>query len=636
MSEIAILAPIDEIMDVAKKACIKIGKEIPIIKKVTLEDAISVSKELETNGTEVIISRGTIGMKISQSDIKIPVVQIPITGYDLLRSITEARKLGGRIGIADVPDVLQGIEVIESSLGITIEKIPVHSIDEVALSVESLLKKKIDVLIGKSVYVDNCKTDAVKTVVLSSGIESIIQAINEAETLIEVRRAELKRTKQLQTILDVIGEGVIAVDENGFITAFNPSALKILKIQSKEIIGMHIEDILSDSHISKVISTGNEELNKILEINGVQIITSHVPIRHEENIFGAVCTFQELTKLQQQEQEIRKKLLHRGHITKYHLNNIVGKSKSYQAVIEKAKKYSQVDSTVLLTGETGVGKEVFSQLIHSLSNRSDGPFVAVNCAAIPKNLIESELFGYVEGAFTGARKGGKAGLFELAHQGTIFLDEIGELEESVQAQLLRVLQEGEVMRIGDERVIPINIRVIAASNRNFEKMVKNGEFREDLYYRLNILDIMIPPLRERVEDIPLLCKSFISELKQKINPEIIGFTSKAMELLQKYQWPGNIRQLRNIVERCMILSPHQMIQVETVLDAGGKDFENIIIKKTNQQLEDHQGKDKLVEYQRDYVLDVLKQVNGNKTEAAKILGIGRTTLWRMLNNQKRR
>lgn len=244
----------------------------------------------------------------------------------------------------------------------------------------------------------------------------------------------------------------------------------------------------------------------------------------------------------------------------------------YKKAIQKVKKYSQVDSTILLTGETGVGKEVFAHLIHSFSKRSEGPFVAVNCAAIPENLLESELFGYVEGAFTGAKKGGKTGLFELAHQGTIFLDEIGELAESLQAQLLRVLQEGEVMRLGDERVIPINIRVIAASNRDFEKMVEEGRFRADLYYRLNILDIPIPSLRERIADIPLLCNFFIEELEPGIRRNIRGFTADAMKILQNYHWPGNIRQLRNIVERAMILSPDKVIDSDTVLAAGEKTF----------------------------------------------------------------
>ncbi|MET3508022.1 sigma 54-interacting transcriptional regulator [Halalkalibacter oceani] len=628
MSEIVILAPINELVEVAQEACEKTGEQIPI-KKVSLAEAVHIAKQCEQAGAEIIISRGTVGSTISGSDITIPVVQIPITGYDLLRTIMKAFKYGMKVGIADTAEVLQGVESIEASLGRKIEKVQVNTLEEVKAGVAELLERKIDVLIGKNIYVNEVKETDVKTVMLSSGVESVIQAINEAKSLIDVRRAEISRTKQLKAILDFIAEGVIAVDDKGIITVCNPPVSNILNIPYDRLIGRPIEEVFSNSRIKKVIATGKEELNRIQEENGVKIITNQIPIRHENSVFGAVCTFQELQVLQRQEQEIRKKLLHRGHVTKYRFENIVGKSPVFLEALEKVRRYSQVDSTVLLTGETGVGKEVFAHLLHAYSKRSDGPFVAVNCAAIPANLLESELFGYVDGAFTGARKGGKTGLFELAHRGTIFLDEIGELDESLQAQLLRVLQEGEVMRLGDERVIPIDIRVIAASNRDFAKMMEEAKFRADLYYRLNILDIIIPALRERADDIPLLCDYFIAELTPSIQREIKGFDQEALTLLQRYQWPGNIRQLRNVVERSMILSPESTISAETVKVAGGKDFADYIAAEKGEA----QDQGKLQNFERDYILQVLKQVNGNKTEAAKILGIGRTTLWRKINNK---
>lgn len=631
MSEIAILTPIDGLIQVSREAAKKTGEEVTV-KKVSFQNAVEAAKEFEKNGTEVIISRGTLGLMLLESDINLPVVQIPITGYDLLRTIKEAQKLGEKIGIADNEEILQGIETIESVLGLSIEKHCVSMPEEAEAAVESLCKKQIDVLIGKSIFTNKVKKETIRTVILTSGVESVIQAINEARSLINVRRSEIKRTKELQAILDFIADGVIAVDEKGVITVCNPSVYSILNLPYDSVIGKSIDDILVHSRMSKVLSTGKEELNRIQDENGVKVVANRIPIRHEQKVLGAVCTFQEINRIQQQEQEIRKKLLHRGHVTKYSLHNIVGESEMYQKAIQKVKKYSQVDSTILLTGETGVGKEVFAHLIHSFSKRSEGPFVAVNCAAIPENLLESELFGYVEGAFTGAKKGGKTGLFELAHQGTIFLDEIGELAESLQAQLLRVLQEGEVMRLGDERVIPINIRVIAASNRDFEKMVEEGRFRADLYYRLNILDIPIPSLRERIADIPLLCNFFIEELEPGIRRNIRGFTADAMKILQNYHWPGNIRQLRNIVERAMILSPDKVIDSDTVLAAGGKDFLGMQELKADHEKDDEGDETKLYHLEKEYILNVLKQVNGNKTEAAKILGIGRTTLWRKINS----
>ncbi|RFU65248.1 sigma 54-interacting transcriptional regulator [Peribacillus glennii] len=633
MSEIAILVPIEELMPVALEACEKAEEDITV-KMVHFDEAAAIARKFAKEGTEVIISRGTLAMKIIELDIGIPVVQIPITGFDLLRTIMKAYKNGEKIGIADDLEVIHGIESIEASLGFSIEKYVMDAKTDVGTAVQTLIERNIDVLIGKSVYVNQVKKLNVNTVILSSGVESVSQAIHEAKSLLEVRRTELKRTKQLQAILDFIADGVIAVDENGIITVCNPSARKILNITNEGIIGKPVDHFLVHSRLKEVISSGKEELNKIQDENGVKIIANRIPIRHENSVFGAVCTFQELKKLQQQEQEIRKKLMHRGHVTKYHEDNIVGESEIFIKAIDKAKKYAQVDSTVLLSGETGVGKEVFAQLIHRFSKRAEGPFVAVNCAAIPLNLLESELFGYVEGAFTGAKKGGKTGLFELAHQGTIFLDEIGELAESLQAQLLRVLQEGEVMRLGDERVIPIDIRVIAASNRDLGSMVDEGKFRADLYYRLDILNIMIPSLNERREDIPLLCNYFTEELKKNIQKDIAGFTNEAVEILQNYHWPGNIRQLRNIVERCIILAEDNFINEETVMAAGGKDFLDLDMKRGGLPKTNGQYFGNLPNDEHNRIVEVLKRVNGNKTEAAKILGIGRTTLWRKIKENE--
>lgn len=640
MSSIVIIAPFENLAKVSEETCLELGEQIPIILG-TVDDAVIKAKEAEQLGAEVIISRGTAAWRIIDSGIALPVVQIPITGYDLLRAYLEARKLGERIGIADTPEVLRGVERLESIFQCKIEKFPIYSLEEVETSITTLMDKGIDVLIGKMVYVKLLQSfhyTNIRTVILSSGSESIVQSINEAKNLLKVRRQEAAQAKQLRAILDFIRDGVIAVDEYGKVTVCNPAVEKIFNLPSQHIIGKKIDDVFNNSRIMHVLQSGMEELNRIQEENGVKIITNRIPILHNEQVIGVVSTFQEVSKLQQQEQEIRKKLSYRGHVTKYEMNDVIGSSPVFKQAMEKVSKYASVDSTVLLTGETGVGKEVFAHLIHRLSGRAEGPFVAVNCAAIPENLLESELFGYVEGAFTGAKKGGKTGLFELAHGGTIFLDEIGELTEALQVRLLRVLQEGEVMRLGDERVIPINIRVLTATNRDLEDMVSEGKFRADLFYRVNILHIHVPSLRERAEDIPLLCNHFFQELKKQIPKEIEGFQPLAMRMLQEYHWPGNIRQLRNFVERAMILTSDKWISCDTVLEAGGKSFLNIKKKIVNlQQTEAENCAEKedqgdLRETEKELILRVMQQVNGNRTEAAKILGIGRSTLWRKLKN----
>ena len=636
MSSIVIIAPFESLAGTAEEACTMLGEQISIV-NANMDNAIALAKQAEEAGAEVIISRGTVAWRISDSDIQLPIVQIPITGYDLLRAFLEARQLGERIGIADTPDVLRGVESLESIFQWKIEKYPIYSLEEMEESVTALVNKGIDVLVGKFIYVQMLQNSSIKTVVLSSGAESVIQSITEAKNLVQVRRTEAAQAKRLRAILDFIRDGVIAVDAEGIVTVCNPAVEKIFQFPSEHLVGKKVDDVLTHSRIMHVLQSGKEELNRIQEENGVKIITNRVPILQGEEVIGVVSTFQEVSILQKQEQEIRKKLSYRGHVAKYQPQDVIGQSPVFQQALGKVKKYAAVDSTVLLSGETGVGKEVFAHLIHQLSSRTDGPFVAVNCAAIPDNLLESELFGYVEGAFTGAKKGGKTGLFELAHGGTIFLDEIGELTESLQVRLLRVLQEGEVMRLGDERVIPINVRVVTASNRDLEEMVSEGSFRADLFYRINILHIHVPSLRERVEDIPLLCQHFFVELKKQIPKDVDGFHPTAMRMMKEYNWPGNIRQLRNFVERSLILTTDQWITYETILEAGGKGFQSIGRKFRSQF---QSGEDEIVvedqaklrDSEREHILRVLEQVDGNRTEAAKILGIGRSTLWRKLRD----
>lgn len=272
------------------------------------------------------------------------------------------------------------------------------------------------------------------------------------------------------------------------------------------------------------------------------------------------------------------------------------------------------------------------QSIHNLSTRSNGPFVAVNCAALPENLLESELFGYVEGAFTGAKKGGRQGLFELAHSGTLFLDEIGEMPLPLQSRILRVLQEKEVMPLGGEKVIPVDVRIVAATNKNLLQMVKAGNFREDLYYRLNILRIHMPTLQERKTDIPLLIAKFLQDMKN-INLRITGMSEDAQKYLMNYNWPGNIRQFVNMMERIMLLSTGPLIDLRDVQDAYADDLEkDIVVTSNEQESQIVNNVQKLSDVEESFLNKILAEENFNFTKAAKRLGIHRTTLWRKLKN----
>ncbi|MEA4848636.1 MAG: sigma 54-interacting transcriptional regulator, partial [Clostridiaceae bacterium] len=395
-----------------------------------------------------------------------------------------------------------------------------------------------------------------------------------------------------------------------------------------------VDDVVENSRINYVLKTGEAELSEIQHIGEISIVTNRVPIVVEGEVIGVVATFQELEKIQKVESQIRKKLFLKGHIAKARFADIIGESKAIIQAKEKGRQYAEVDSTIMILGETGTGKELFAQSIHNASPREDKPFVAVNCAALPENLLESELFGYVEGAFTGARKGGKAGLFELAHGGTIFLDEISEMSPKLQARFLRVLQEKEVVRLGDDRVIPVDVRVIAASNRDLYNQVEKGDFREDLYYRLCVLRLEIPPLRKRTSDISYLVNYFIQEKSRKLSKSTKGITPDAMRRLVIYDWPGNVRHLENIIERSIVICKSEEIDIDIVCEAmggapgfscgendkAGKDTDSVITanKRAINQIE------------YDMINKILEENKGNKMLTAEKLGISVTTLWRKI------
>lgn len=346
----------------------------------------------------------------------------------------------------------------------------------------------------------------------------------------------------LEAVLDAAQEGIIFVSTEGNITLFNQEASTILGIDSQVALDKPCTEVLSDFPIEQVIKTKEPMPRQTIQIQGLHLVTTMIPLLLDGTFSGVIVTFQDVTHVQRMEQEIRKKKTESGLTTKYTFADNAGDSRLMTQTRHIAKKLARSEYTVLITGESGTGKEIFAQSIHEHSSRRNGPFVAVNFAGITQSLAESELFGYAEGAFTGAMRGGKLGLFELAQNGTIFLDEIGDAPLKIQAAILRVLQERQVMRVGGSKIVPTNVRVIAATNKHLEHMIREGTFREDLFYRLNQLPLEIPPLRERKEDIPALIDYFLEQkhIQMRFSPEI-------MEKLSAYRWPGNVRELESLI-----------------------------------------------------------------------------------------
>lgn len=348
---------------------------------------------------------------------------------------------------------------------------------------------------------------------------------------------------QLGILMGILDIAIIGVDKDNFICSCNEGAEKILNRKSINLIGNSACDILSCVPFGEVRETKQEIRSRLVTVNGEYVNLNITPVIKAENYMGAFAVLQRFKEEEQKQHELRRQLLNKGHKAKYTFDDILGESGAIKKIKEIAKKMAKTNSAVLITGESGTGKELFAHAVHNYSDRKDYPFVAVNCAAIPENLLESELFGYEEGAFTGAKKGGKIGLFEFAHMGTLFLDEIEGMSPALQIKLLRVIQEKEIMKIGGGKVINIDVRIIAATNEELRKLVKENKFRKDLYYRINTLPITIPPLREREDDVYLLLEKFKTEIGADFK-----FTPKAKEAFKMYNWEGNIRELKNYVE----------------------------------------------------------------------------------------
>ncbi len=448
----------------------------------------------------------------------------------------------------------------------------------------------------------------------------------------------------LHTLVNNPYEGVILVDKEGRIKYYNSLNERFFNAKLSKYVGKHITNLIPNSKLHLVAKTGKEEIGKVQKFKDELRVVSRIPVNYKNNTYGAIgkIIFKEakdidqLTKeLQNLKNEINKYKtqivnMHNAHYT---FDDLIGEDDEFLAGKVFAKKIAPTDSTVILLGESGTGKELFAHAIHLESIRRNKPFVKVNCASIPSELAESELFGYTEGAFTGALKHGKPGKFELANGGTIFLDEIGDLPLSLQAKLLRVLQEKEVERIGKSSPQKVDFRLICATNRNLKKMVEKNQFREDLYYRIYTVPIKIPPLRERRGDIEKLAYHLLNILSNYT--EVREIEPQYINILKSYKWPGNIRELKNVIELSIYKADSNKLTIKTL---PSYIFENIEINP--ETVENYSTssvsrlKEEMEKRERESIIKALKVTNGNKTKTAELLGIHRTGLHKKLNKYK--
>lgn len=588
----------------------------------------TILKEKMTSDIKIIAARANSARRIRKLLPNVKVIEIPITGYDVIRSFNAAKFHGKTIAIITTSADVFGLDVFQNAFKINILNYlatPPHKLESVVLDSVS---KGAEVILGGALTCKVVERLGFKSTTLRLGPESVYRTLQEIKNIEEALEFEASRQGFVNKLMDNIVEGVISLDQEQNILSINSIAKGIIGLKKDDIIGKNIKEIFSFINSEGFFNTEENIFNGIASIKDIDIVFNKLPIIANGKSYGAIITLHETNEIQKMESVIRNKIYAKTHIARYTFDDIIGKSKAITHAIAMAKNYAKTNSSVLISGETGSGKELFAQSIHNESQRKNGAFVAINCAALPNTLLESELFGYVEGAFTGARKKGKAGVFEIAHGGTIFLDEISEMDYANQGSLLRVIQEKYVVRLGSHEITPVDVRIVAATNRNLKELVEEGKFRADLYYRLNVLNLVLPPLRARKEDIIMFMKIFLNKNPSKFKDRFV-FHEDAISLLKDYTWPGNVRELENISERIIATANSPIITRNLLKSIIQPEITNIIDTPTaTEEKKMYSIKEQM---QIDEIIAALKDTNGNITKAAALLDINRTTLWRRMN-----
>ncbi|RGY97259.1 sigma 54-interacting transcriptional regulator [Clostridium sp. AM58-1XD] len=606
---------------------------------------------LENIQADVVIARGFTAHAMQK--LGIPCAELKVSGYDVITAVSRCLQLtpARKIAVVGAFNMVYGAETINSVFpDICLTTYPI--VDETMLE-ETVLKARSEgntAIVGGYTTVEIAKKYDISAVMIESGPESVNSAIAEAKTAAEISFREKERSNEIANIMNYSFQGIISTDRNGIITFANTYCHTIMRSLKTSLTGRSITDFFPDIPIRNVIQKGQKILSEIYRYGQFELMINCVPIVSEYDNAGCVLTFQNVSQIQEEEGQIRKKLHKSGFTAKYHFSDILHKSAVMNSAISDATDFGYSDSNILIYGETGTGKELFAQSIHNSSPRKGNPFVAINCSALPENLLESELFGYVEGAFTGAAKGGKMGFFEIAHKGTIFLDEIGDISPKLQSRLLRVLQEREIIRLGNDTVIPIDVRVISATNKNLKEEVEKGNFRQDLLYRLDVLELNLPPLRERREDISLLLSRFVQFEHERTGCLLQNISSEAMKLLASYPWPGNIREMKNFCERLSILCHAVSARPEDIRRAlpdidriqtaaapkpeanplNGFPCPGGICTSPGTCQPNHTAAAHAAGDERQVILSTLAMFHNNRTRTAAYLRMDKSTLWRKM------
>ncbi|MDR2055115.1 MAG: sigma 54-interacting transcriptional regulator [Desulfovibrio sp.] len=603
----------------------------------TFSEAVRMARIWEAEGVEVMISRRATG-DILRSSVKTPVLSLPFSDIENLRSLNASCKPGMRVLVPAYKHRAPILGLLGRVLGVIILQ-KIYSTElELRQLVRTATKDSVDCVAGGHATGLLAGEYGVPYVALPPSREQIHNILDSARDVAKSNREKELLLSESECIMNAMTEGLVCLDALGNIVSLNERARSFFgEGAAGDIIGASFIPHLGENTFSKMTRQRSKITNEyIVEINK-RVFVVHMTRLHTKHEAGRMLlTLRKQQDVLRQSQAINISVSS-GFVACERLENLIYKDERMENTVELCKIYAKSDATVLITGETGTGKEILAQGIHNHSPRGHLPFVSINCAELPEPLLESELFGYEEGAFTGSRKGGKAGLFELADKGTIFLDEICSASASVQAKLLRVMQEKELMRIGGTRKIYVDVRVIATSGRELWQLVLEKDFRKDLFFRLNVMNVHIPPLRERIGDLNVLLPYFLRHFSEKEQCPFIHLNEEQMTLLKRYAWPGNVRQLRNFAERFVLHSmfmsePFPFIYNELLeLSTDDRKAAGKISWGRDQKASFSLPEDpRAVLENPDTLQKLMETVRYSKKEAASLLGVSRSTLWRKL------
>ncbi|MGF6904880.1 propionate catabolism operon regulatory protein PrpR [Paraburkholderia sp. GAS348] len=607
------------------------------------EDAVHEIDEVGAGRPDVVIAGGSNGAYL-KTRVGVPVVLINPTGFDVMHALARARRDGAKVALVTHGDTPDEVRRFATAYGIDVTFASYQSAQDAESVVLDLRDRGIDVVVGPGLVTDLAANAGMGAVFLYSRA-SVRAAFDTALEVAQATRRETVRRQRLDNLLQHLRDGVVALDAQGRVEAMNQRLASVLGINAANAVGRALLDLAPDLAGSLPDSDGDA----FCTVRGASYVVHRGPLASSSSAAGTVLTFQESRAVERLDRTLRSRQRVQQFSARYQLGDIVGVSDSIERVRTLVQRYAKSDATVLILGESGTGKEMVAQSMHQLSARRDFAFVAINCGAFPEALLESELFGYEEGAFTGARKGGKAGLIEVAHRGTLFLDEIAEMPLSLQSRLLRVLQEREVVRLGSTEPTRVDIRVVAATHRALTEGIEAGGFRADLYYRLNILSIALPPLRERPADLLPLAVELLLQAASR-EPRLAARLPDADaaarvlnslgEPLKRYTWPGNVRELQNVIERIAV----ELADADMDTNSNGATetvFTREVLRTVAPEIfEQPQARTKkaaltLRERSRhveaDEIRAALAACDGDRDAVCQALGISKTTLWRKLS-----